>query len=453
MVKKSWLNANTIKRRTITSITSSLDRMAKSTQHQQQQLKENQMCIIITKERGAKPLPKDIFSRCWDNNPDGAGILWNDGHTTTLTKGIMNKADFMKKIAEVNKKENCFILHTRIHTHGSVKPENTHPFVSKTLGFAHNGTLSVQALPDATDSETFFKWTIEDKTFEWCKENKFLLDMATNGSRCAIFDMVTGEILHLCEDDWVIDEKYPGYMFSNRGYKPYEATTSNWWKHRNNNYCGYRDYSYDWFDDLDDDDYCSSQYNFDDEATKKAPSKLDEQAFEDLASKIRLLGIKRRKNNLNIEIEDIDEFLKVNCEINASSAAFAEMAKMIQELKHYEKEKEEEGIASIAYISARLMRQWFGRAKSLGFTNIAEVLIAMDHYIADIKAYGADDALYSHEEKLLIERLESDIEVWTDIYLEDMESCKDVNFKDITGTIKEDGEKDVLSDKDNKRTD
>ena len=115
------------------------------------------MCIIITKERGAKPLPKEIFSRCWDRNPDGAGILWNDGHTTTLTKGIMKKEDFMKKVAEVNKKENCFVIHTRIKTHGSVKPENTHPFVSKTLGFAHNGILNVEALPDTTDSETFFQ--------------------------------------------------------------------------------------------------------------------------------------------------------------------------------------------------------------------------------------------------------------------------------------------------------
>ena len=81
------------------------------------------------------------------------------------------------------------------------------------------------------------------------------------------------------------------------------------------------------------------------------------------------------------------------------------------------------------------MLQWFGRAKSLGFTNISEVLIAMDHYISDIKAYSANDALYSHEEKLLIERLESDIEVWTDIYLEDMETI---------------GGKDVLPDKDDK---
>ena len=96
------------------------------------------MCIIITKERGAKPLPKEIFSRCWDGNPDGAGILYNDGHVTTLCKGIMKKEDFMKKVEEVNKKENCFVIHTRIKTHGSVRPENTHPFESKTLGFAHN---------------------------------------------------------------------------------------------------------------------------------------------------------------------------------------------------------------------------------------------------------------------------------------------------------------------------
>jgi len=392
------------------------------------------MCIIITKERGAKPLPKEIFNRCWDGNPDGAGILWNDGHTTTLCKGIMKKEDFMKKIMEVNKKENCFIMHTRIKTHGSVKPGNTHPFVSKTLGFAHNGILDVEALPDTTDSETFFKWAIEDKTFEWCEENKFLLDMATNGSRCVIFDMLTGNMIHLCEEDWVKDEKYPGYMFSNKNYKPYSATRYlGYSKYNNYGGCGWEN-DYDIWDDYD----YTEPYDFEKEATKKSTTKLEEEAFEQLSKKIGLTGMKKRKENINIDIEVVDEYIKLNCEKNVSSEAFADMAKMIKQLKLYEKEYlEDNGIASMAYISARLLRQWFGRAKSIGYTNVSEVFLAFEHYIEDIETTLKENENYfTQEEKTLIERMHSDFDVWSDIYIEDEYPMR--------------GDKDVLSNKDDK---
>ena len=386
------------------------------------------MCIIITKERGAKPLPKEIFSRCWDRNPDGAGILWNDGHTTTLTKGIMKKEDFMKKVAEVNKKENCFVIHTRIKTHGSVKPENTHPFVSKTLGFAHNGILNVEALPDTTDSETFFKWTIEDKTFEWCEENKFLLDMATNGSRCVIFNMLTGDMIHLCEEDWVKDEKYPGYWFSNKNYQSYEVQKTNY-----SRYNGYSSYykGYDcgcW----DDDDL----WDYDYEATKNNYKKIDKEETEKKLKNINLIGTKRHRDQLNIDVKVVDEYIKINGEINSSSAAFADMARMIEELKKDEKSQlESAGETAYTYISTRLLRQWFGRAKSIGYTNVSEILIALEHYITDLKTGG--DTLYTDEEKNLIKSIENDIDLYTDVYLEDMEVYEEPKE-----------EKNVLSDKD-----
>lgn len=394
------------------------------------------MCIIITKERGAKPLPKDIFSRCWDGNPDGAGILWNDGHTTTLCKGIMKKEDFMNKIKEVNKKENCFIMHTRIKTHGSVRPENTHPFVSKTLGFAHNGILNVEALPDTTDSETFFKWTIEDKTFEWCEENKFLLDMATNGSRCVIFNMLNGDMLHLCEDDWIKDEKYPGYMFSNKNYEPYSARSLDFRRRYGAYDCGY--------DFLDDDDPSydyTKLYDFDEAATKKQPTKLEKEAFEKIKNNIDLVGIKKHKENLNIDTEVIDRYLNANCEKNISTAAFADMGRMMQEFKKYEKENlEDNGIASMSYMAARLLRQWFGRAKSLGFTNVSEVFMAYEHYITDIEeTIKMEKKFFTREEENLIERMHSDLEVWSDIWIED-------NYEYTEPT----GEKDVLPNKNEK---
>lgn len=196
------------------------------------------MCIIITKTKGAKPLPTKCFENAWDNNPDGAGILFNDGKTTTLIKGIMERKEFLKKVKLANKKECSFIIHTRIATHGSIKPENTHPFVSKTLGFAHNGTMNIKPLEDKTDSESFFVWTIADKTFKWCQENKFLLDLATDGSRCVIFDMTTGDMLHLCEEDWLKDKKYPGYMFSNKSYETTYTRYVNWPSPASNNGMG-----------------------------------------------------------------------------------------------------------------------------------------------------------------------------------------------------------------------
>lgn len=405
------------------------------------------MCIIITKEFGAKPLPKDVFSRCWDRNPDGAGILYNDGHVTTLCKGIMKKEDFMRKVAEVNKKENCFVIHTRIKTHGSVKPENTHPFVSKTLGFAHNGVLSVQALPDTTDSETFFKWTLEDKTFDWCLENNFLLDMATNGSRCVIFDMLTGKMLHLCEDAWVKDEKYPGYMFSNSNYKDYSSS----WSSRRN-YCGCG-IGYDW-DDEDDwerwqRDYSDRQQltDFSDVGANK-PTLLDQKAFDEFASKVSILGLKRKDYYFNIDAREVDTYLRNNCKIYANSEDFANIAKMLVDMKRYEKDTEMEmGIASPTYMASRIIRQWFGRAKSLGFTNVPEILMSINEYIEDMKDYmedGKANNLFTEQEKTLLKEIEATTETYEQIFLEDIEDINEA----LNNEIKEN--ENAVSDKDDK---
>lgn len=226
------------------------------------------MCIIITKEKNAKPLPKEIFENCWDNNPDGAGILYNDGNMTYLYKGIMKKEEFLKTVELANKKENSFLIHTRIATHGSVKPENTHPFISQTIGFAHNGTMQIVPDGDKTDSETFFLHTIANKSFKWCKDNKFLLDMATHGNRCVIFDMETGDLLHLCEKDWKTNKKYEGYMFSNESYS---------YRYQRFNYKGYKYDKYDKYDDYDFDDYSKyGCYDYDKVFDKSAKKKIND---------------------------------------------------------------------------------------------------------------------------------------------------------------------------------
>jgi hypothetical protein len=264
------------------------------------------MCIIITKEKGAKPIEKKIFENCWDNNPDGAGILYHDGKSSTLIKGIMKKEDFLQKVDLANKKECSFVIHTRIATHGSVKPDNTHPFVSNTLGFAHNGTMPVVPLEDKTDSESFFLWTIADKDMAWCKENKFLLDMATHNSRCVVFDMETGELLHLCKEDWKEDKDYPGYMFSNSSYT-YQKWLPGTCYSTGKGYDKYGNYGSYGHYDSETNRYYDDFWNFDDdyEDTKDANKLRDWD--KDALSKIRIECLKKNKNDLLIPDKDFAE--------------------------------------------------------------------------------------------------------------------------------------------------
>lgn len=258
------------------------------------------MCIIITKEKGAKPLDKKIFENCWDNNPDGAGILYHDGKSSTLIKGVMKKEDFLQKIELANKKECSFVIHTRIATHGSVKPENTHPFVSKTLGFAHNGTMPVIPLEDKTDSESFFLWTIADKDMKWCKENKFLLDMATHNSRCVVFDMETGELLHLCKDDWKEDKDHPGYLFSNNSY-----TYQKWLPaKKHDKYGSYGSYGYY---DSETNNFYGEYWDLDDDYNSKEDKSKLRDWDKAALSKMKLACLKKNKNDLLIPDRDFAE--------------------------------------------------------------------------------------------------------------------------------------------------
>lgn len=136
------------------------------------------MCILIAKPAGVEKPSKEIMKNCWDNNPDGAGIAWSDGRKLFLRKGMMKWSDFEKTYDELELKNAPAIIHFRIATHGTVKPENTHPFnVNESVIAAHNGVLTVKNEGDWTDSETFFKricapilksYSIESKEFQLC---------------------------------------------------------------------------------------------------------------------------------------------------------------------------------------------------------------------------------------------------------------------------------------------
>lgn len=339
------------------------------------------MCIIVTKEKNAKPIDEKVFENCWDNNPDGAGILFHDGKSATLIKGIMKKEEFLEKVKLANKEENSFIIHTRIATHGSVKPENTHPFVSDTLGFAHNGTMPIEPLKDRTDSESFFLWTIAEKDFEWCKENKFLLDLATHGSRCVVFDMRTGDMIHLCEKDWKDDKDYPGCMFSNASYTykkwqqpKYDYQTNRYY----GSYGGVGYYGDDLFDfDLDDD--CTS-YKY----TKK--DKEQERLNKERINKVQADCLKRNKRGLITGVYKwVEMYLNNFAEKGGHDRRL--IIQKIKELDEYVDDfKRIQGIYDMETNAINVMKYFIDIAHSLGYYDYKSILAAYKEMIQGIYA-------------------------------------------------------------------
>lgn len=87
------------------------------------------MCIIIAKPAGVELPPEQHFENAFKNNPDGAGIAYNDGTRTYIRKGFMEFSQFQDALKLIpNPREKDMVFHFRIATHGKVCPENCHPF-------------------------------------------------------------------------------------------------------------------------------------------------------------------------------------------------------------------------------------------------------------------------------------------------------------------------------------
>ena len=98
------------------------------------------MCLIVVgKKRDIKELD---FSRIWNSNSDGAGILIPHRTRPVVIKGLMKLKDF-KSAFESIKYQNDICIHFRQATHGAVSKSNTHPFrIDDKSYLMHNGILS-----------------------------------------------------------------------------------------------------------------------------------------------------------------------------------------------------------------------------------------------------------------------------------------------------------------------
>lgn len=139
------------------------------------------MCIIVAKKKNI-PMPSDkILKNCFNNNPDGAGIMLASKGQVWGFKGLMTFEAFESKLKQLTKRfgnldKLTVVMHFRITTHGSSVPENTHPFPMSTSyddlralewtakqGVAHNGIIYATShhddifVEDVSDTMVFIK--------------------------------------------------------------------------------------------------------------------------------------------------------------------------------------------------------------------------------------------------------------------------------------------------------
>lgn len=180
------------------------------------------MCIAILNTKQTT-LKKQLLRNCWENNGDGAGMLFinNDNKLETF-KEMNSFENFYNKYIDVRKNygKRNIVLHFRISTHGKVNETNCHPFtVNDSIGFVHNGMIyDVPTSADYSDTYMFNEEILKNLKpgFEY---NETILDMLGtfigSGSKLVFLND---------EDDWFIVNEAAGHWnlgcwFSNGSYK------------------------------------------------------------------------------------------------------------------------------------------------------------------------------------------------------------------------------------------
>ena len=191
------------------------------------------MCIIVAKRSGIPMPDKTILQTCFENNPDGAGVMWNESNKVHIRKGFMTWFDFdnfMNTLSNrIDLTEASLVMHFRITTHGGTNPHNCHPFpisgkihnlkqldLKTNAGICHNGVIPIKCIPKLSDTQTYIVKRLS--TFKkGFYENKACMKQIEREiqSKMCLLDS-TGKLFFI--GDFIQDD---GIFYSNYSYKPY----------------------------------------------------------------------------------------------------------------------------------------------------------------------------------------------------------------------------------------
>lgn len=187
------------------------------------------MCIIVFKDKGVDMPNTSILRDCWDSNPDGAGVVIDNGSALLrIEKGFMEWKQFKAFLDKTKiKTEYRVAFHFRIATSGGVSESMCHPFPvssnAKTLrslktltthAIMHNGVLGPGA-KNESDTMMFVKNTLSKlKNRLFIPETKSLIQSISKGSRLLI--MQPGKFYKT--GNWIEEN---GLYFSNNSYQKF----------------------------------------------------------------------------------------------------------------------------------------------------------------------------------------------------------------------------------------
>lgn len=185
------------------------------------------MCIAILNTPNVT-FDKALISNCWNNNPDGAGLIWTDTKRKTLHiyKELKSVNAYFNKYQEIKRAhpKTNIVLHFRISTSGGVNEQNCHPFnVTKNLAFVHNGIISDLNGKDAKRSDTnLFNRDILQHLPSGFLNNASILSLITKfigaGSKLIFLDNNNTPTI-VNPNAGQTDKDYAGCWFSNGTYK------------------------------------------------------------------------------------------------------------------------------------------------------------------------------------------------------------------------------------------
>lgn len=218
------------------------------------------MCIIVAKEKNVKLPSKNTLKTCFENNQDGAGIMYVKNNKVVIDKGYMTFNSFYKRIKQLKKEFNsdltdkAMVFHFRIGTSGGNIKENTHPFpissnindlkalhIISNVAVAHNGIISGYVYGNLSDTQNFIKDFLEP--LKELNKNFYKNDKILN-----IIDKELGGKLAILDTKETITyigsfETENGVKYSNSTYKTSRYTYSSS-KFTTYNYPSYNSYDY-----------------------------------------------------------------------------------------------------------------------------------------------------------------------------------------------------------------
>jgi predicted glutamine amidotransferase len=245
------------------------------------------MCIIVVKKEGYKIPDKTILKNCFENNSDGAGLMYYKDNKVVINKGFMDFESFYNKIEklqnEIDTINTNMVFHFRIGTSGASDGTCTHPFeltnnsnklkklnAKVDVGIAHNGIINAYTpakTSDLNDTQLFIKnflyplYEIDNNFYNNTKIQDIIKTVTSSK-----FAILTNKNELVTIGDFIEED---GILYSNTSYEDYYSY------YKNYSLSKYEDYE-DFYDYLD-----VSNLPFDEAINKLYTLSDDEYATDD----------------------------------------------------------------------------------------------------------------------------------------------------------------------------